>query len=221
MSLIKSKQIDKVLGSLRKASSAYTLATGPSATVTTAFTGKTSGGSDTAVGVFTSAPSNRVALLVHSTGNALDDGSGNQIYGRLTFAASTWTLTYYTGNDAAYTFVAGHPALGLVIDVVYGEAIQFKDILATDVINGLDSIDETDVSPSTHTHSRQIATVTTNGQTSFTLSGTPNTVAAPVEMQVNGVDMTDRISVTGTTVTYTATDFPLETTDTVVFLYAV
>jgi hypothetical protein len=219
MSLIKAKQIDKVLGTLRTASSAFTVATGASVNVTTAFTGKTSGGSNTAVGVFTSSPANKVVIIISTTGKPLTDAGGaNEVYGRLTFAAAVWTLTFYSGNDVPYTISAGHPSLGVVANIIYGEAVQLSNINATDVIYGLDSIDETSVDSSRHAHVNEVIAVTSNGQTAFTLTGTPLDVTL-VEMQVNGQNMQDRISVSGTTVTYTATDFPLETTDTVRFIY--
>lgn len=220
MSLIKAKQIDKVLGTLRTAASAFTVATGASVNVTTAFTGKTSGGGNTAVGVYTTSPHNRVAIIVNATGKPLTDTSptANQVYGRLTFAASVWTLTFYTGNDAAYTIPAGHPSLGSVVNLIYGESVQLSNINATDVINGLDSIDETNVDTSRHAHVNELKTVTTNGQTSFALTSTPLDPSL-VEMFVNGQQMQSRISVSGSTVTYTATDYALETTDEVRFTY--
>jgi hypothetical protein len=82
-------------------------ATGGSTTVTTAMTGKVSGGGNTTVGVITTAPSNKVMIFDSVTGQSFEDAGGQKVYARITFSAGVWTLTYYTneaGVETAYSF---------------------------------------------------------------------------------------------------------------------
>lgn len=81
--------------------------------VTFAMGGKVDGGSAIATGVVTSAPYNRVVVKNNATGTAYDnyfeDSSGNIVYGRITYAASVWTLSFYVlvaNVETAYTFSA-------------------------------------------------------------------------------------------------------------------
>lgn len=70
----------------------------PSATtldVSTEMSGKTPGGSPSVKGVVTDPPDNRVILRDDNFDDFLD-GSGNKVYGRLTEAAGTWTLSFYS-----------------------------------------------------------------------------------------------------------------------------
>ena len=85
--------------------------TGSSSDVSATFTGKTPGGSQFLEGVVTSAPQNKV-LVRQASGPDEDtefhDAFGNHVYGRLTEAAGTWTLSYYSsiaGVETAYTFL--------------------------------------------------------------------------------------------------------------------
>lgn len=66
--------------------------TGSSTIVTAVFAGATSS-SGTARGVVTSAPNNVVRLRDQNNG-VIKHTSGSEIFGRLTFAAAVWTLTY-------------------------------------------------------------------------------------------------------------------------------
>lgn len=85
---------------------------GSSTVVTTQLFGKTPGGSSGATGVVTSAPYNKVVLRQASGASADDvfrDASGNVVYGRVTYAASVWTLSFYvdlSGTETAYNFAA-------------------------------------------------------------------------------------------------------------------
>lgn len=84
--------------------------TGTSSTVTAAFTGKTASGGPTFVGVVTNAPQNKVIIRRANATNQDDtfsDSNGNTVYGRLTFSAGVWTLSYYvllSSTETAYNF---------------------------------------------------------------------------------------------------------------------
>lgn len=84
--------------------------TGTSTNVSTELTGATPSGGTTSKGVVVSAPFNNIVLRQATGTNQGDefvDGSGNVVYGRLTYAASVWTLSYYvllSGTETAYSF---------------------------------------------------------------------------------------------------------------------
>lgn len=85
--------------------------TGLSTDVSTQLAGKTPGGSDITLGVVTTAPNNKIILRQASganTGDVFKDAGGNIVYGRLTYAPTTWTLFYYVliaNTETAYTFL--------------------------------------------------------------------------------------------------------------------
>ncbi len=109
------KKLDSVLRTIKyvgrvQAGAALVGASGLSTVVTTEMSGKTAGGSDTVLGVVTTAPYNKV-ILRQGTGANTDDAYldtlGNVVYGRLTEAAGVWTLTYYSlvaAVETAYSF---------------------------------------------------------------------------------------------------------------------
>lgn len=74
--------------------------------ISTQLTGKTPGGGTSAAGVITSAPYNKVEIRKSDDGTYIEDAGGQRVYGRITEAASVWTLTYYTneaGVETAHT----------------------------------------------------------------------------------------------------------------------
>lgn len=83
---------------------------GTSTVVTTQLTGKTASTSSVVKGVVVTAPQNTVVLRQATGSNQGDqfvDGAGNIVYGRVTFSASVWTLSYYVllaGTETAYSF---------------------------------------------------------------------------------------------------------------------
>lgn len=82
--------------------------TGGSTNVTTELTGKSPSNSATTLGVVVNAPYNRV-ILRDTSNQEIVNGSGDEIYGRVTESAGTWTLTYYYDNagvETAYSFGA-------------------------------------------------------------------------------------------------------------------
>jgi len=92
------------------AASLISSVTGSSTVVTSTFTGKTPSGGDTFKGVVVLAPQNKVIIRQGSganTGDSFVDGSGNIVYGRLTFSSGVWTLSYFvdiSGTETAYSF---------------------------------------------------------------------------------------------------------------------
>ena len=81
---------------------------GLSTIVTTDFALETAGGSTTVEGVVTDPPSNRV-VIIDELGEFLENAAGDRVYGRLTFAATVWTLTYFVvtaGVETAYSIPA-------------------------------------------------------------------------------------------------------------------
>lgn len=92
--------------------------TGSSTDVSSDFVAKVPSGGDTSLGVVVLAPNNKVVLQQGSganEGDAFVDGSGNVVYGRLSFSTPTWTLSYFvnlSGTETAYSF-------GSAVDVRY------------------------------------------------------------------------------------------------------
>jgi len=67
--------------------------------VTAQFAGKNPGGGDSALGVITSPPNNRVEVRTLLQGDRVEDATGLKVFARITEAAGIWTLTYFV-NDA-------------------------------------------------------------------------------------------------------------------------
>jgi len=88
--------------------------TGTSTVVTTQMSGKTNSAGTTSLGVVVIAPENKIVIR-QATGASQDDvyvdGSGNIVYGRLTFATSVWTLSFFvnlSGTETAFSFTANN-----------------------------------------------------------------------------------------------------------------
>lgn len=124
--------------------------TGGSTDVSTEMTGKTPSTGSTIEGVAVNAPYNRI--IIRDTNNeAIEDGSGNQVYGRLTESSGTWTLTYYSepgGTETPYSFSSTNIYWyyqelfnPMVNPPVYSElAIIPSDNITQDVIDATTSI---------------------------------------------------------------------------------
>jgi len=71
--------------------------------------GSGGGNSSTRGVIVNSTRAYEVGLRDHSTHNAFDDGSGNEVYGRLSFTGGNYVVTFYSmkaGVETAYTFGA-------------------------------------------------------------------------------------------------------------------
>lgn len=217
------KQINRPEGTLRRRTNAATLLTNTGTyVVTTSMAGSASGGNDTTVGVFTTNPTNRTTLIRRDNGRAVEKADGTRIFGRITFAATVFTLTLYisdgAGAESAYVPIAGDGLNNVAIDIIYGETVSFETRKPTDAVNALDGLDDVSIDPNSHV--KQIDPFTpTAAQTAFALSQTPK--AGSVMMFINGQlqKPTTDFTVAGTSLTYTAVDYALATTDNVLIAY--
>lgn len=120
MSLLSAKQIDKLQQAF-VGFSGFSAAGGTSDNVTSAISSAlaTAGnlgnsvpvqvGSGTQEGINTTAGFNLCTLYSSTTGLRLTDGSGNDVYAKISNSGSTWTLSYFTapgGTEAPYAMPA-------------------------------------------------------------------------------------------------------------------
>lgn len=220
------KQIARLEGTLKRAADAVTLLTGTGAyTVTSSMGGSAGAGSDSAAGVFTASPQNKAVLVRRDTGKAVETAAGLRIFGRITIALTVFTLTLYVsdgaGGETAYTPVGGDALNNVHVDMIYGEVIPWEQKLPSQIVNALDSLDDTDVFSDPNSHVKQIDPflTPTASQTSFTLTQTPK--AGSVQMFINGLMQKPTVdfTVSGSTVTFNAVDHSIATTDVVHFAY--
>jgi LysM repeat protein len=140
MGLIQPKQIQKILaGVIKFTGLTAAISTGSTVVTTqlaTALSTAAAGGGSVALlnstnntlpGIPTSVPGNKCEIWNSTTKEKLATASGNyEIYGRLSFASSIWTLSYYyldgTGTEQSYTFLAN-----TTIDVDFVYRFQFTD----------------------------------------------------------------------------------------------
>lgn len=224
---IKAKQIDALVGRPFWSSTIAAPSSGTTLTVTTLLSGKTSGGTDTQAGVFTTAPNNKVYVRKVSDGKAVTS-NGAQVFGRLTYATGVWTVTFYTmsgGSETAFDWT-GNADAGADMSLRFVEVVQLANKLPSDEVEAGESIDEMQASsPLLHQHpAPDILTVSSNGQTALTLAATPKWGTA-VELEINGVSYLNGagkdFTVSGTTLTWLNRQFTLATTDEVVAYYEV
>jgi hypothetical protein len=89
-----------------------TSVSGSSTNVSTQLSGKTPSNGSGTVGVVVNAPYNKIILRQGSgvnTGDEFLDTLGNVVYGRLTEAATVWTLSFYvliSNTETSYTFIS-------------------------------------------------------------------------------------------------------------------
>jgi hypothetical protein len=100
-----------------------TVAGGTDDDVSTDFAADTPGGADAVVGVVTTPPRNKVEIL-DNNGEYIEDGSGNRVYARLTWAASVWTLSYFVNNAGTET---AYSLTGQTIKIFYREVFDQQD----------------------------------------------------------------------------------------------
>lgn len=113
-----------------------TAASGGSTDVSTELFGKIPSTGQTVLGVVVNTPYNKVVLRQATGVNAGDefvDGSGNQVYGRLTESTGIWTLTYYvdiSGTETPYSFASP-------VNIAWYYQELFDILLATPVYSQL------------------------------------------------------------------------------------
>ena len=123
MALGKAKQIEKYLSSFVRVSGFSALGTSDTVTtdVTTALSTAADNGGSVPVqqavltygsyveGVIVTPPYNRCEVYDSTTLQKIVDGSGNEVYARITFSSPNYVISYYTlvaGVETAYTFAA-------------------------------------------------------------------------------------------------------------------
>lgn len=112
---VNSKQVDAAnlvninLFSAEYQSTTFDTASGTSDDVSASFGGKVGGGDATTEGVITTVPSNYIDLVEKDSFREIEDSSGRRIFGRLTEAASVFTLTYFVniaGTETSTSLVS-------------------------------------------------------------------------------------------------------------------
>jgi hypothetical protein len=103
----------------------YTGASGSSVDITTQMLGKSPNGDSVTEGVITSGAYNQVYIVDSSTGTFLEDVGGQRIYGRITYSAGVWTLSFYT-NEAGVETSASISSTN--IDIFYREVFSVASL---------------------------------------------------------------------------------------------
>jgi hypothetical protein len=133
--------------------------------------GKTPGGGTTSIGVVTTAPWNKTVIRQASgasAGDSVIDTLGNVVYGRLTFAGSTWTHSYYVdlaGTETPYTMTA-------TINIAWYYQEIYAPLVSAPVFSEFATIPSDNV-----TADIQTATTTLQGKVSLS-AATPGAIAA-------------------------------------------
>lgn len=190
MTLIQSKQVSKVLAGHIKVSGFS--ASGGSNDITTALGTAVASAGNGGVAVPLQVSGNEVTVGVVTTGNNraeiddgnLDDGNGNEVYGRLTESGGVYTLTYYSlvaDTETAYTFGASTS-----IDFEFGYRFDFSrlpaDFAITTAYRIVDPGGKTGGGASLHT---ELLTVTA-ADTVSNLAKTPDSTANVI-LLINGL----------------------------------
>jgi len=169
---------------------------------------------------------NRCNVYDHDTLMPIADVEGNEVYGRMTEAGGVYTLSFYVldgGTETVYSFASAND-----IDFEFAYRFDFARLPANALIaiNGRNVGD--DPAATGGTQFQESITITSNGQTAFTLSKSP-TASFVVTVYLNGVAYqpvggAPPISVGGAgnkTVTWSNANagFATETTDTFIASY--
>jgi hypothetical protein len=236
LSKVQAKQIERLFMAPIQAT-ALSFAAGATAAVTAVLTtlASTAGNGGVAVpvqvsstttqGFVVSGVNNRVEIYNSTTKQKMDDNTPaqNEVYGRLTFAASVYTVSLFVlinGVETAYTL----PATTTVdLEVVY----QFDfDKLPVDALVGLSSrnVDNDAGGGATRIRSERVTVTGANTLAALTV---PYAGAGMFLLNVNGQTKTTlggspAFTVAGTAITWSAANalFSLATTDTVEAIYA-
>lgn len=87
-------------------------------------------GSSPTRGIITSLPNNLVRLLYNDSNGSIISSSGNQIYGRLTYVAGTYTITYYQFSSGVET-PTSLPGVGSYdIKTLFSEVLYLHEVPA-------------------------------------------------------------------------------------------
>jgi len=76
---------------------------GTSVNINTEMTGRQPNGSNSAAGVLTSFPLNKVHIVDSLTNTWIEDAGGQRVYGRISYSSPNWTLSFYTNESGVET----------------------------------------------------------------------------------------------------------------------
>ena len=99
-------------------------ASGTSIDVSALFAAQSPGGAESTEGVITSAPQNVVQIAEKTTGGEIEDGQGDKVYARITEAAGTWTLSFFTNEAGTET---AHSLTSQDIKFLYREVFTLEN----------------------------------------------------------------------------------------------
>ena len=172
------------------------------------------------LGVITTTTANKVQIYDNTTKDKLSDGSGNELYGRITEAAGVYTLSFYSlvaGVETAYTF-------GTTTNIDFEFSYRFDFYrLPTDALVAIASRNVADdVNTRGGVFKMEVVTVTAQN-TLQALSKTP--IANTLKLQVRGKTehclSGGAVSAIGKTMNWSTVNagYNLETTDEVIAEY--
>jgi hypothetical protein len=177
-------------------------------------------GSATTEGFITTGANNKAWVLDATTKTTIDDGLGNEVYGRLTEAAGVYTLSYYSiqsGTETAVTLSA------TTIDFFVSYNYSFKNLPNDALIRVNSVVVGEDPSGAGGRPIRNEKITVTALNTLANLAKTPidNTVALYVNGKAEAEGASEAFTRVGKVLTWDATDaeYDLETTDDVVAHY--
>lgn len=177
-------------------------------------------GSATTEGFITTGTNNKVLIFDTTTKAAIDDGLGNEVFGRLTEAAGVYTLSYFSIQSGTETAVS---LSSTAIDFYVAYNYLFKDLPNDALIRvRAVSVGEDPSGAGGRTIRNEKVTVTALN-TLANLAKTPidNTVALYVNGKAEAEGASEAFTRVGKVLTWDATDaeYDLETTDDVVAHY--
>lgn len=181
-------------------------------------TGNPAGEEQFTSGVITTG--NNLVSVKDADNQAIDDGAGNEVYGRITEAAATYTLSFFSAPAGVET-PFNLPAQDINFDFNY--RFEFEDAPADIAIAARAVIVNDDPSQNGGRKIMEITPVTALNTIGGGLGFTP--IASTVQLEVNGVTEDElaggAFSVAGTAITWSAVNagYNLQTTDRVVAIY--
>lgn len=223
--LLQAKQIEKFtygrMGIINFA------ATGTDDVVTTQITAAASSdsvpvqvGSTTAEGFITSGSDNKSLVIDSTTKQAIDDGLGNEVYGRLTEAAGVYTLSYYSIQSGTETSVD----IGSVnIDFFVNYSYSFKN-LPVNVLTRVNSTlvgEDPDNQSGRPIRNEKVTVTATNTLANLAYTPIANSLAIYVNGKAEAEGASEAFTRSGKVLTWSAAnaEYTLNTTDDVVAHY--
>lgn len=231
--MIKSKQIEKFLAASIQITG-FTAAGADdvvTSVVTTALSTAGNGGVSVplqvssgveGLGVITTAPSNRIEIWANATKDKINDGAGEEVYGRLTESGGVYTLTYYslnstTGAETAYSFSSSTS-----IDFEFNYRFDFARF-PTDAPIQVQTRNVTqDPAGAGRLHAEKLTVTAQNTISNLTYTPTSASTVCLIVNEANYYTFSPApFSVAGKAITWNASNagFNIETTDVVIASY--